>query len=428
MGKKNRLRGKYGRTRQRPRINGKAAPAGRTRKIVFMMSGVLLFIFLSYIGAYQGEYFEINEYQRKYDTMAHRFLDLERESGFEVKGSHYRLVDRLLERILDKLKDSYGLAGHSRREVADFFKGKKKYSEQEAEKILKLIDDALIQNNFIHRNSGLLKETLTGRRLDNDIKRIIAEKKEIITSRDSVEGLDISGYVDGEAREKAVKTFLKENRDKVNYIFNHLDEEYYFTDCYNSAAIYLSVADVAGLPLNSVIIPNHVFLRWSLGGKGYLDWEETVGRRSRDHGYSRLSGIALNDLVVKKGIYFRSLKRGENYSIRHILIGNIMLRAGSFYPQQDMKNIYYGKALSHFEKALGRNPLFEVAYNNIGMAYEKLGDNAPEKQEREKLEYYTKALESYDRACNAHPGNRDFLEQKESLMKKIREAGRFHPG
>lgn len=355
-------------------------------------------------------------YQRQYDTIAHQSLDLEKESGFEVRDSQYQVLDRLISQIIDKLSAHYGIKSFKQQKGSYVLKGTP-YNEKDAEVILSIIDQTLTENNYLHRNSHLLSNTLTGTKLDNDLKQIIRDKGHLILSRDHAKQIDISDYVNNPEREVALKTFLKENSDKVTHISKHLNEIFHYTDCHNTTTIYLAVGEILQLPLFAVNIPNHSFLRWKINENEYIDWEETRGKRSNEYSYSQLSGVSLSDPVVKNGVYFKSLSSEKTLFIRHVIIGNILIQKGMISRYRQEITTYYKRAITHFEKALRYNPQFLVAHNNIGMAYERLGDISHKFQARQ---YYNITLEEYQKAYEAYPGNSNFLKQKQSVIVKIK--------
>ncbi len=356
--------------------------------------------------------------RNSYNTIGHQILDIEKKAGILVNNGHYLFFENLIDKIIENLIVSLRPNENLSRDEAIIFFQMVNFTEKEAEVILKIINKTLVDNNFVHQNAQLLTLTFNGRKLDADIKNIIKDKNKEITSRISVKNLDVSGYVISLEREKIVKTFLRENSDKIDYLFNHIDDDYYFTDCYNTGAIYLSIADILNLPLYSVQIPNHLFLRWYIDETNYFDWEATRGKRSNDYSYTILSGIKPSDSVVKNGVYFRKLSRVENFSTRYILLGNFMIQDAEIQ-NIDKKVDYYNKALLYFRKALASNPNFGVVNNNIGIAYEKLGDTMLKKHNRSMaIEYYNSAIGSYKNAVLTFPENQQIRQNLKSLQEK----------
>lgn len=356
--------------------------------------------------------------RNSYNTIGHQILDIEKKAGILVNNGHYLFFENLIDKIIENLIVSLRPNENLSRDEAIIAFQMVNFTEKEAEVILKIINKTLVDNNFVHQNAQLLTLTFNGRKLDADIKNIIKDKNKEITSRISVKNLDVSGYVISLEREKIVKTFLRENSDKIDYLFNHIDDYYYFTDCYNIGAIYLSIADILNLPLYSVQIPNHLFLRWYIDETNYFDWEATKGKRSNDYSYTILSGIKPNDSVVKNCVYFRKLSRVENFSIRYILLGNFIIQDAEIQ-NIDKKVDYYNKALLYFRKALASNPNFGVVNNNIGIAYEKLGDTMLKKHSRSMaIEYYNSAIGSYKNAVLTFPENQQIRQNLKSLQEK----------
>lgn len=361
---------------------------------------------------------EQNFKRNSYNTIGHQFLDIEKKAGILVNNGHYLFLDNLMDKIIENLIVSLRPNENLSRDEAIIVFQMVNFTEKEAEVILKIINKTLVDNNFVHQNAQFLTLTFNGRKLDADIKNIIKDKNKEITSRISVKNLDVSGYVISSEREKIVKTFLRENSDKIDYLFNHIDDDYYFTDCYNTVAIYLSIADILNLPLYSVHIPNHSFLRWYIDETNYFDWEATRGKRTNDYSYTILSGIKLSDFVVKNGVYFRKLKRSENFSTRFILLGNVMIQNAEIQ-NSDKKVDYYNKAILYFKKALASNPNFSIVNNNIGIAYEFLGDTMLDKQHRNMaIENYNSAIGLYRKAVLAYPESQEIRQNLKSLQEK----------
>ena len=355
----------------------------------------------------------------KYQTIGHQILDIEKRGGFFVNNSHYLHLDNLIDKMIENIMIKLSLDKNLTHAKAIKQLQQTDFPENEAEAILEAINKTLVDSNFVHQKTQLLSLTLTGRKLDTDIQNIVNGIKN--TLQISVENIDVASYTRGSAREEFVKTFLKENKNILGYLSQHINDDFYFTDCYNTTVIYLSIADVLNLPLYSVHIPNHSFLRWYIDEANYLNWEATKGKRSNDYSYTILTGIKLSDSAVKNGVYFRKLNRSENFGTRYILMGNVMIQTAEMQ-NSDKKVNYYNKALQYFNKALAANPNFSVVKNNIGIAYELLG-NAMLKKERRRIttEYYDPAIDSYKEALSAFPRNQDIRRNVESLKEKLRE-------
>lgn len=273
-----------------------------------------------------------SRYARRYDTIAHQILDLEKDSDFEVTASHYEFLDDLIDAMVDAIAGRLMEQQPHRRESTIQELRKRYYTREDVLSLLQTVNEVLIQRNFAHKKSLLLKHTLTGAKLDKEVLRVVDAEYRRITSRDSIEKIDLVPHISNPERRQQVATFWRENSDKITHFREHPDDDYYYTDCYNTTAIYLSIADVLGLPLHSVSIPNHSFLRWHFSETEYLDWEETRGKVSDDNSYMRQAGLASEHPTIKLGIYLRSLRRTENLGVRHVLLGNLMLTMGRAPP------------------------------------------------------------------------------------------------
>ncbi len=364
-----------------------------------------------------------HEYTRTHDTIAHQILDLEKRSGFEVIDAHYQVLDDLIDKIVDSIAQKLLKEKALNRRVAIEQLREKQYSKNDALVLLQTVNTSLIENNFAHRNAHLLKVTLTSQELDADILRLVVSEHERLRSRESIQEFDLSGYIGDSERREQIRTFLKANCDKIQHFYEHPNEDYFYTDCYNTTAIYLSLADVLDLPLRSVNAPNHAFVRWHFSETEYLDWEATRGEPLDDTAYMKQGRLAPEHAAVKNGVYLRSLKRSENLGMRHILIGNLMLRAGTAHQQQgvcEKAKARYKKALEHFSEALQKNPRFTVVHNNIGIAYEYLADAArTARADQLSHEYYEQAIRSYHKAALASPDGVEVERRAKSLRAKM---------
>lgn len=348
-----------------------------------------------------------SRYARRYDTIAHQILDLEKDSDFEVTASHYEFLDDLIDAMVDAIAGRLMEQQPHRRESTIQELRKRYYTREDVLSLLQTVNEVLIQKNFAHKKSPLLKHTLTGAKLDKEVLRVVDAEHRRITSRDSIEKIDLVPHISNPERRQQVATFLRENSDKITHFREHPDDDYYYTDCYNTTAIYLSIADVLGLPLHSVSIPNHSFLRWHFSETEYLDWEETRGKVSDDNSYMRQAGLASEHPTIKLGIYLRSLRRTENLGVRHVLLGNLMLTMGRAPPQQrsyETRIRYYERALDHFLAALEIHPRFLIVHNNIGIAYEHLADAEHNRGAHNSAnDYSRKALRSYRKVAEVYP-------------------------
>jgi len=416
MSKKN----KKNKNRKTPHRNYQARSFEVLKNKFPVIIGTISLIFIAFLSLGYSMLVGVDAvYKSKYHTLAHQFLDLEKQSGFKVTVRQYQFLDNLIDQSIIDLIMLFGKSESTIDKAIQFF-NQKTYTRAEALLILGKIDDVLTKNNFLHKPSYLISLSLKGSELDDDLKNILRGNIDKMLFVMPPDEIDISGFVKDHSREKFLRTFIKENNAKINYISKHLDEEYHYTDCHNTVALYLSIGEVLGLPLYSVNIPNHTFIRFYTGKNEYLDWEVTKGGGSNDDNYSRLSGISLNDPVVKNGVYFRNLDRDENFGTRYLIMGNIMLNAGKFSTKQKSRRQYYLKALDHFETALKFNPRFKVIHNNTGFTFEALGDAEIEDGNLEPaLRYYQNAKKSFGEAHAVFPNNKEFLKQVNALNIKI---------
>jgi tetratricopeptide (TPR) repeat protein len=164
--------------------------------------------------------------------------------------------------------------------------------------------------------------------------------------------------------------------------------------CAAFVSLYLALASRTGLPMGSVCVPEHIFIRWlpavpgsdpdyKLGGlfrRGppYLNVETTkAGGQLQDEIYQRMLGDASTDAGAS--FYLRPLSRRETIGALLSALGDALRKQGRL-----------AEALYACKLAIGINVNDAEAWNNLGVVQRELGDV--------KL-----ARAAYNKALSLHP-------------------------
>jgi len=172
-------------------------------------------------------------------------------------------------------------------------------------------------------------------------------------------------------------------------------------DCDLFVSIYLSIAEVAKLPIQAVVAPLHTFVRWRLDNGSHLNWETTNGSETNDQYY--LSGSYLEgnhhfylpnfDLAqgVATGAYLRGLTNPEFLTIPHINLAARYLELYQALPlDRPRPRLNLEKALKHLRTAVSLDAKRPEAHHALGIILNLLD------RRRE-------ALASLDRAISLFP-------------------------
>ncbi len=277
----------------------------------------------------------------KYQSIAHQVMDLEaRETGIQP---NYRVLDEIIDEV-QRQKNNLQL---------NF------YSENDAVELLKIIDDILLNKNFLYDGRiCLLSEALKQRRLNQDEIQYIRH-------------LDIKNSgIDFRNKEEYNQIILPDNRHKT-HVLKNIHENFHFAECVTFSFIYLGIADVLNLPIYMVLAPSHVFVRWHLKN-GYFNWETTSGTIVDDD-YIR-NAFNISESSVRSGVYLKSLNWTESFATAYYMLSNFVNHA-------DKKILYLTKAIE-------LNPKHSRAYYNRGTLLYKKG------QLQQALSDFNRAIES----------------------------------
>lgn len=353
-------------------------------KLEFGFSLLICFLFLSVTTLpqaygqthYSGKNNKKAYYNPKYQTIAHRVLKLESESGTEP---NYMLLDEITDEVRARIKL------------------KQSYSKNEAVNILWTIDNTLLKRNFLYNGkTRLLSEALRPRKLD---KKTIQHIKE---SDPGNPGIDFKN------RETLNRIILPGHKHKTHAL-THIHENFYFAECKTFSLIYLGIADAMKLPVNMVLAPSHVFVRWHFGRDRYINWETTSGIVTDDDFIRRSHDIS--EISVRSGVYLKSLSRTESMGLAYYMLGNsdanpdrkikyftktLQLNPMHSRAWYNRSTIWYNKgmfdrALSDFDRAILLEPNHSNAFNNRGNVWHEKGD-------------LTRALADYSKAIELNPG------------------------
>ncbi len=346
-------------------------------------------------------------YKPKYRTIAHQALEL--ESEIEGIEPDFEILDEIIDEVKRRIKI------------------KPSYSRKEAIDILQTIDDVLVKKNFICKPSHLLVETLKPQKLDVETIAYIKEfghrgilgrffkLREMVTSATLISKIRIT----------------PKQRD---HAFSHLDEDFYFADCYSLSFIYLGAGNALGLPLYGVIAPGHIFVRWQFSNGSYLNWETTKGEIRGDGWY--ISKFNINESSIRSGVYLRNLKETETLSLCLVKRGKIFHRMGNkekaladfskaieLAPKTIAAFLYRGslwlsegehdRALADFNKAIHLDSKSTYAYINRGKAW--FDKREPDKA----LADFNKAIELNRKSIYAYIGRGSTWGYKGNLEKAL---------
>jgi hypothetical protein len=206
-------------------------------------------------------------YQRRYDTIAHRFLADEKEVS-NVTVSMYAILDRLIDEADVVLKPLP--SGLSESE-------KKKFAIES----LTAIDCLLLRHAFVYPGHGLVGLLSDG--LGPTVYTTAHDRDELRTQQHNIR------------RSRFIDAFGS--------------GPFYVMDCDIASYLYLAIAEIMKYPLHLVEIPRHNFIRWELGQGVYVDFETMDGMETDDDYYKTRWFIP--DAFVGRGGILKSMTVAE---------------------------------------------------------------------------------------------------------------------
>lgn len=214
---------------------------------------ILIAIFLVYLipSDARGQDLISNRYEWKYNTIGHKLLKQE-EDIIDVDGTMkehfdngYKTLDSLISIATERIKTP-------------------KNSRSNAVVVLKKIDKILFEAGYVMFGSvRYLNEGLVGKKLTDE---------------------KFSWFTDN----MPPKYRKRHRRAKRK-------PSYFFADCDVSSLIYLSIGEVLELPLNAVLLPTHMFIRWQLESGESINWETQWAKTKSDGFYRKRHPITTSD-------------------------------------------------------------------------------------------------------------------------------------
>jgi hypothetical protein len=214
-------------------------------------------------------------YVRRFNTFAHRMLDLESEVS-AVPDSKYELLDQIL-----------------------------------ADAARSIVINPLESTPALPRTKALAVLL--------EIDRILAEHSVIYPPGDWIDtlgdGLEPHRLSDQDAL-AAISHAHTDRRKRL--IREHQSEVFYYMDCDILSFMYMAIGEVIGFDLKLVETPHHNFVRYLLDEHDYIDWETTWPMETSDAVYS---GPELTSLAVQERAYLATMTASETLGYFYLLRG-----------------------------------------------------------------------------------------------------------
>lgn len=177
---------------------------------------------------------------RRFDTFAHRALDVEAEADF-VSADKYALLDAIVEDCRRRV--TYDRA------VTD-----PECARLQATDVLLAIDAALLEHGVLYPPGEYDVPSL---RLGTSPQRF-----------------------DDATLAKVLK--VDENARRRGRALKHAREPFYVMDCDIGSIVYVGVAEALGVELKLVDLPDHMFVRWDLPDGTHINWDTNDARHVED--------------------------------------------------------------------------------------------------------------------------------------------------
>jgi tetratricopeptide (TPR) repeat protein len=252
------------------------------------------------------------KYQAKYQTVAHRFLDLEAKY-VTIPDESYELLDDLITAVKSTTKYDATITNRAER-------------EKQFLRIFNRIDSVLVQNNFIFP-PGEWNCTL-GEALDDH---------------------PLS------SKEMEVALTKPHNARREAQMKSHAGENFHLIACVNGAFLYMGVAEALGFELKPVLAPKHMFVRAQLDRDHWINWDTNRARSISDKDY--VSGWGVEDWQIRQKIYMQSLSADEIDAEMYTAVGVDLGDHAEFRG--------FDPAIECYRKAIALNPREVYAYCNL---------------------------------------------------------------
>lgn len=302
------------------------------------------------------------KYKPKYNTIAHKILDLESEA-VTVNESMYQLLDTVIDEAKATIK-------------VPSFSTDRAQRRAQVNTILSTIDDILIRHNFIYPRDRkedwilLLSDGLTPKRLEGPMLDVILSQRH--------------------------------NIRRVNRINRNIP--FYLVDCDIASYLYLAIGEAVGLPLSLVDLPEHNFIRWSFDAESYLNWETMYGTFRRNSEYR----LALGDDDIAEELYNRRIYLVA-MSSQDVMGYCYAARAIKW---KELKN--EARAIADYETSIKLYPRTPFAFNNLAWLLATSHDV--------KIRDGKRAISLSQQANFIYPDNANYLD---TLAAAYAEAGNF---
>jgi hypothetical protein len=253
-------------------------------------------------------------YQPRYNTIAHRFLNDERGVG-PVDSTEYATLDAILDDARARLKP---IPTDLDRPAYDAF----------ALDALRTVDCVLVSHGFVYPGIGLVQ--------------LLSD------------GLDRTTFAD--TRYYRALLASPHNTGRTDFIEKRKPGPYYVVDCDIASFMYLAVGDVMKYPISMVDLPMHNFVRWNRPDRSYIDFETMDGVQTDDSYYQSHWGIPVSFLGMP-GV-LTTMTQGQ------LLAYHYFTTALAIVWKHD-----YPAAIAVYKTAISTDSTLNDAANNLAWTY-----------------------------------------------------------
>jgi hypothetical protein len=251
-------------------------------------------------------------YVRKYNTIAHHFLDSEAGAG-DVTPQMYAVLDDLIAEASQRLTPIPANASPAQQRLF-------------AQNALQTIDCILLRHGFVYPGRGLVALLSDG--LGPTLYDIPLE-------------LDL------------LKNH-EHNRRRARFISG--PGPYYVVDCDTASYIYLAIGEVMKYPIHLIEIPGHNFVRWELDANNYFDFETMDGIATDDQHY--IEGWGIPAAFAHRGGVLASMSAQEADAYHDATV------AISWSWRRNVP-----KMIEFYLSSIRKHPTRDFAFNNLAWLY-----------------------------------------------------------
>jgi regulator of sirC expression with transglutaminase-like and TPR domain len=279
------------------------------------------------------------KYRPKYQTIAHRFLDLESQY-VTIPDESYELLDDLITAAKSNTHYDPSITNPAER-------------AKQLLLIFNRIDALLTQNNFIFpagEPTGTLGESLDSYQLSSS--------------------------------EMEAELAQPHNARREAQMRNHADDNFHLIACVPNAFLYMGMAEAIGFDLKPVLAPVHMFVRAPIDQTHWINYDPNRGRTITDREYVRDWGV--ETWQIRDKIFMHSLSDDEIEAEMYTAIGAYLTNHDEWRGR--------GPAIECYRKALELNPRED--YADAGLASTLLFTADPNSSARaESLKLAQRAVE-----------------------------------